>query len=125
MNAKELRIDNIVNHFYGDSWSAMPIHSEEIRWIEKDNDNKEKRYKPIPITIKWLEKFGFENTQLNAWKIRGLCTMELIDKLYPVDELMELIKPVKYVHSLQNLYFALTNTELKIKQHAALNKSNK
>jgi len=75
-------------------------------------------YEPIPLTEEWEVKFGFEQTseysiELN---ISGYC-LEVQFKwgnktFYNGAE----IKPLLYVHQLQNLYFSLTQTELEIKQ---------
>ena len=72
--------------------------------------------KPIPLTEEWLLKFGFERSGLYNVK----------DEVYVYDEYgltdtgfeyrfnYTQIK-LKYVHQLQNLYFALTGEELTFK----------
>jgi hypothetical protein len=74
--------------------------------------NETKDIEPIPLTEDWLERFGFEYSDLNGdsglWKIPpfqiyGKYNQFIYD--YELD--------VNYVHQLQNLYFALTGEELK------------
>lgn len=89
-----------------------------IKTIESKIDSKSFHFKPIPITEEWLLKFGFVQSQdidtifglklndfwyINEFQIRNNFNSILLD--------FEL----KYVHQLQNLYFALTGTHLKLK----------
>jgi hypothetical protein len=63
----------------------------------------------IPITEEWLKKLGFI-----GWDI-GNYTMILSNGNFM--EFGNIIaENINYVHQLQNLYFALTNEELKLKQ---------
>jgi len=92
--------------------------------------------KPIPLTEEWLEKFGFEwKSENKTWRIEyripfvddgkriaihvwedevmgiwGVTLWEVV----PIDDVTPTV--IKYVHQLQNLYFALTGQELTIKQ---------
>lgn len=92
-------------------------------------------YNPIPLTEDWLLRFGFEklpleknstymgNADLNfGYPILKLNKYEYLccnnadgDSGYLFLNRYRI--PCKYVHQLQNLYFALTNTELIIKNH--------
>lgn len=71
---------------------------------------------PIPITEEWLLKFGF----VKGGTIKGFA---LNGFLLFFNENMELFfryrknikRPIKYIHQLQNLYFAITGYELEIK----------
>ena len=71
--------------------------------------------KEIPLTEEWLLKARFERVG-NDW-------FEIGDHFYPVGFnndgeliIMDWDNPViKYVHQLQNLYFALTNQEIAFK----------
>jgi len=72
--------------------------------------------KPIPITAEWLLKFGF-----NPFYINGKLTHYRINSYFirydGQDFYFELGKgmiiEIRFVHQLQNLYFALTGKELK------------
>lgn len=71
---------------------------------------------PIPITEDLLKRFGFENATNGYWDSNDEF------RIYPdgkgVMYLGERIpcEDIRYVHQLQNLYFALTGEELKIKE---------
>ncbi len=67
--------------------------------------------KPIQLTEEWLLKFGFPESDLENGKI--LVVGESFDNVigYTIRALSPNVV-IKYVHQLQNLYFALTQTEL-------------
>ena len=78
--------------------------------------------KPIPLTIEWLMKFGFCWRQnYDSWvhpkDNKEETTIDLIISkgFYVCD--MDHNPEIKYVHQLQNLYFALTGEELLIKSN--------
>jgi len=102
---------------------------ESYSWFFKDN------YCGIPLTPEWLVRLGLEKFDDcdNDWRI-GLGTGDGVDlSIELIDEECCLvrrhtcdgefttgfdycyIKWTKHVHTLQNAYFALTNTELKLK----------
>ena len=74
--------------------------------------------KPIPLTEEWLVKFGFEKTMNGFYLSVGNQFVEYRDgEVYIGGEDscingMCFSLTVKYVHSLQNLIFALTGKEL-------------
>ena len=106
MKASELRIGNFYSQFGN-------VHETSCFTIETlTKASKQQLWcKPIPITEEWLLKFGFEGWDLDIY------TMNLITNNFCIlfDELEIVAKNIKYVHQLQNLYFALTNEELIIK----------
>lgn len=68
-------------------------------------------FKPLILTEEWLLKFGFEKKQgIMYWEKEGIEivyeTLAGFYRLYPR------VNPIKYVHQLQNLFFALTEEEL-------------
>ena len=87
------------------------------------------KIEPIPLTEEWLVKFGFDNRLLkkigdsdlylqgdnaDSLKEYGVyLSTDIGDGL--CSEPNTFIEGFFYVHQLQNLYFALTQTELKIK----------
>jgi hypothetical protein len=93
---------------------------------------------PIPLTEEWLIKFGFEKSidgfemskditirNNNGWVKEmvffqiddGLCGVSLRDIYDSGEKETYVIEiDIEYVHQLQNLYFALTNIELTIKE---------
>lgn len=71
---------------------------------------------PIPLTEDWFIKFGFENKSIYFVKDGEYRFTLAENKVYVQvgpDELGCFIRTIQYVHELQNLYFALTGTELK------------
>lgn len=87
-------------------------------------------YKPIPLTEDWLLKFGLTKQRYGRVSLSYLFDMGTLiydtdEKYwaYEVDTSHEggyecTIATCHYVHQLQNLYFALTGTELTIKETA-------
>ena len=89
-----------------------------IKTIESKIDSKSFHFKPIPITEEWLLKFGFfkynnayvlEKTNENIMNFKFSIWSDFTynSSEFPVE--------LKYAHQLQNLYFALTGTHLKLK----------
>ncbi len=107
MKANELRINNYLQDFGG--------NIAQVIYLTKDKIILES---PIPLTEEWLLKFGFKRQInqpyadyiLNDW---GICYEIDTNNYfwYDYDKL-----EIKYVHQLQNIYFALTGDELEIKQ---------
>ena len=132
MTAVELRIGNLVdlgnriakvieiNHL-----ACVVVDLEETQDTIEDYD----RTKPIPLTEEWLLKFGFEleHEFTNAYKLYTTKhPYDCSNITYSINEKMlrfsngenkgsTLIPHIKYVHQLQNLYFALTGEELTFK----------
>ena len=73
---------------------------------------------PIPLTEEWLLKFGFkEDGHYNSAKRwMGIFNQPLIqcNGYFTIPNYFS--TEIKYVHTLQNLYFALTCEELTIKE---------
>jgi len=134
MKANELRIGN---------WVYIPQTktNEQIGVIEENGRFLTKGYKtsyssiecsrPIPLTEEWLVRFGFEklrNFSNNAIKLdvfNYLCLDNGNDgskycavSIYDEDEnVCVYLHDIQHVHQLQNLYFALTGEELKLKDN--------
>ena len=123
MKANELRIGNYVYDTLG---KVNKIDLEAITYIVKETHNQ---VKPIPLTEEWLLKFDMKFTDgFSSSRKLYLNNYENdISKITysPKERLLRLsngdtkgtmlIPHVKYVHQLQNLYFALTGEELIIK----------
>ena len=108
-------------YFFDESWAKSQgereLTSEDFYWIlelDKDLDS----IKPIPLTEEWLVKFGFENGTTQDLKVITNATItkngmrEGVWNLYLGHNAIDV--NFKYVHQLQNLYFALTGNELQI-----------
>lgn len=130
IQANELRIGNLVIN-----------HLNEIHTIKPNNILAQYRfdvagehgYTPITITEEWLLKFGFEkqDNDIDVWyqiEIKDGYFLEYFKSMTYIslilrevnnvvgDSLFYLPNIPKFVHELQNLYFALTQTELKINE---------
>jgi len=116
MKAQELRIGNYVN-ISKEVCKMQLVNFVEIHYTEYFFEN----YEPIPLTEEWLMNFGFELINNDYWQSRSL-ELKLHwtvnkNKMIPEfnDKRLIVGYDFKHVHQLQNLYFALTNEELKIK----------
>lgn len=117
MKAQDLRIGNYVQ------FTTETIYKVDILY---DSYNGLEWWKPIPLTEEWLFKFGFvkygklhDSYKLNPFIVE----LGFLGNNYTFRKIMNknesvLLKELKYVHQLQNLYFELTGCEL----HGKLNK---
>jgi len=127
MEARELRIGNWiecseVDEFGNLVYKAYQVSVSDI-WNIRYNEIRKKEYETIPLTEEWLKDFGF------PWEIKFQANGNdefwgLFSECYPKEKgynlIMKrdkilLIPEIKYVHQLQNLYFALTGKELELK----------
>lgn len=141
INANELRIGNLVsNEFYEHFKTKIEVFSindkginleieDDIKWYEIVNRfiapeyTFEKLY-GIPLTEEWLLNFGFDEVYSSWYRIRydHTCNFIGFDISKTDDKSMEGLRyyenyvKIKYVHQLQNLFFALTGEELKLKE---------
>lgn len=123
MKASELRIGNLVENR---SSEIIKIDEYQIQFFELWHQKKYSEnppFKPISITEDWLLRFGFTvysndyltfpaNDRFDAEKINGqwviqICYGQFADSGSPLFD-------IKYIHQLQNLYYALTGEELTI-----------
>lgn len=122
IKASELRIGNYVEDAF-DIKNIRTIQIELNDFVAMANYNNSSHpnfYKPILITPKWLERMGFQRSKppspypyfyIEDFDIAiAKEGFELLGSEWPMG------KSFKYVHQLQNLYFALTGEELEIKQ---------
>lgn len=116
MEIKELRIGNNV-FFNGKVQEISSIHSDNTIRLKENKDSKchgcykVNRIKPIPLTEEVLLNCGFE--KIGEWFCKNDLNISIIhDKTtFGCNEEYE-IPNVKFLHTLQNLYFALTGEEL-------------
>ena len=92
-----------------------------IKTIESKIDSKSFHFKPIPLTEEWLLIFGFKkrkNRHLFHWENKIVISEykdEFENFFYPKTGYdIRFSNEIKYVHQLQNLYFALTGAELTV-----------
>ena len=129
MKSNDLRIGNIVKTENNtiDVFKLVSIGYDYVLLTDEYNDYDSliEELKPIPITEEWLLKLGFEYhafdknyviTTKDDWhnsikEIEG-------DWCYNNDSSdagCYFVRDVKYVHQLQNLYYAINEEELTIK----------
>jgi len=115
MKASELRIGNLVEIIQSKKCIYTTIEASCF------SVDVEKNYKPIPLTKDWLLKFGFEeNFKQYELQNYGLKVVKDVNSNVWIcyvgfpNQFNEICS-IKFVHELQNLYFALTGTELEIK----------
>jgi len=123
MKASELRIGN---------WIYIPQTktNERIGSIEENGRFTTIGYKssyssieclePIPLTEECLLKFGFEKNDNNQFILMEGSVDILFNKDlngWTCDGINFSINMTEHVHQLQNLYFALTGEELKLKEN--------
>lgn len=126
IDPRELRIGNLLEYEYQTvtvdviSDSGFAVSGDELYPVEENIED----VKPIPITPEWLERMGFKHTVAKGyggqdmWAGMGFITNGLVNfRGTPKHLHLEgyFNTQVKYVHQLQNLYFALTGKELEIK----------
>ena len=133
MEAKNFRIGNIIRPFTQDGYELeiRPLKASEFFMV----DNHPESTKPVELTKDWLIKFGFTDGNKcykNAYSFEVLKTDFYLrpsyqDGLYwgfnisdeKLDCELNDVKPLKYVHELQNLFFAITGTELELKHECS------
>lgn len=114
MDVRELRLGNLVEYdglpckvkLIEESGLAVLFEDGEDIWIDIW------QFCPIPITEKWLLKFGFEKGEFlkNCWDNDELSIS--LENGVVVFGLMNSVVEMRYVHQLQNLYYCLTGKEL-------------
>ncbi len=104
MKANELRIGNLLTF---DGYEA------EVTAIPEGEFYEDNKFQPIPLTEEWLVRFGFDKHYDNEFLLGNYSIRYglLYYNGYRCHEV-----GINSVHSLQNLYFALTDEELKTKQ---------
>jgi hypothetical protein len=138
LKAKELRLGNYVKRITLSPDSndireedVLVVNSATIRILENNevNDNyggmlsNYQGYsvyvQPIPLTEESLLKFGFKPLDNKNWylgKIKvWLGATGIYHQFTTPDDIDDVL--LKYVHQLQNLYFALRGEELTIEKH--------
>jgi hypothetical protein len=111
----ELRIGNWVYPFDDINLvDSKNILRDCIQVQPKDFENTT-HLEPIPLTEEWLERFGFENRNRDYFK--GSFCVQYADRIFDHNNIFFFgyngnSIEIKYVHQLQNLYFALTGEEL-------------
>ena len=126
MEAKELRIGNYYIDIDDKLTELSGYELYEMTIKENTESLGETEFRPIPLTEEWLVKFGFYYGDSVDYGYLWLkCKMgefyvrpSYLGGFYWGFDYNNEINGqnnIKHVHQLQNLYFALTNEELKLK----------
>lgn len=118
MKANDLRIGNIVKQGIIESIGSSLIQVSDTIY-------ESEVIEPIPITEKWLLKFGFyyqssdknyvvKSKQENNNSIKKIDGDWCYNNDYS-DASCYFVRELRYIHELQNLYYALNDEELTIK----------
>lgn len=139
IEAKELRIGNYVSEDYGGIYEVININSEGFDYLDlrKPTFKALGRYdfsgiKPIPLTEEILFKCGFKKKEDGWFGLKYFTDCELSAEVTDIQINLSSFrcgvadldnefhsyamtgKRIKYLHQLQNLYFALTGSELEV-----------
>lgn len=112
MKVNELRIENLVYDGFNAETIVCDITQTGINLNHGYSTISINELKPIPLTEEWLVKFGFvkhKTTDIYPTFAKQMFNWN--------DSILYIIgygfmNHIKHVHQLQNLYFALTQTEL-------------
>ena len=120
INANELRIGNWVEDF-GDGYGKVEaifgenVGSEDVLTTANTVPQPIETFSPIPLTPDILLACGIERTgnlALNLWWRIGDVYLKNLNDGFEIIINDFSISKLKNLHQLQNLYFALTGTEL-------------
>lgn len=121
------QLDNLINK--GDGYVIVKSIGYDVELVAYGCNIDFYAYneiEPIPLTKEWLLKLGFEksditgfdmcfiNNNINRYVIQKMCDKWTLFIRIDNDNL-ELLLGFDHVHQLQNLYYALTKEELKLK----------
>ena len=111
MKANELRIGNYVE-VLNTEIQVIDVMCDSIN--TKSHENMTFDYvEPIPLTEEWLKRFGVTK-DIDVWELTGVFWLQELEGgcfFLGCNSGWTGIE-IKYVHQLQNLYFALTGEEL-------------
>ena len=118
MKASELRIGNWVNFkdtpITNGNYKVMAM-TELLIIASNGGAGYPDEVSPIQLTEDWLLKFDFEYVGNDMYVLGSfLITRDETDNVFYFDIDNPFSTPIHYIHQLQNLYFALTNQELKL-----------
>ena len=112
MESHELMIGNCVLK----DGEKIIVSSYTFYNIEKDPES----YDPIPLTEEWLINFGFEKIkssykEADIYDFVNRIYFDMANQSLKFNGISFLSIIPEHVHTLQNLYFALTGQQLKLK----------
>ena len=122
LTANELRIGNLV--LFSDNSTIFEVTGIEIGGLYVKNQVEQTwieiyTFEPIPLTEEWLLRLGFDKLGIVYYIIKKVIEINYFNGIVGIDIRGQYVGTphIKYVHQLQNLYFALTGEELTIKSN--------
>lgn len=133
MKATDLRIGNIVEYYIEDSqtWERNIIDAQDLMVFEEKPDSFLKHHRPVLLSSERLSKmmyddfvsFGDEKYKCFLDSTKNMFISVLFDPFeedrfnvfleYSNNQVI-MLNPIKYLHELQNLVFALTGKEMEV-----------
>ena len=132
MKTTDLRLGNFISINFGNCDDGKIITVDGVSDCEIYNEEHGyspcNEFNPIPLTEQWLLDLGFNQNIETQWYIHfdNMCLTLYEDLPQYIVEIhdMEMDKSsiflmsIQYVHQLQNLFFALTQEELILKERS-------
>jgi len=119
IDVRELRIGNWVENYKKETVFIDKFSNRESYFTHDGDCYSISKSNPIPITEEWLKKLGFTlpNAHYLIWYKEGFGAFRILFDVHLKHWQVGLsggrvIRQVKYIHDLQNIYFALTEKEL-------------
>jgi hypothetical protein len=117
MKAEELRIGNCVNYFNDGEHSLIRILDWGYAHLNDASSIDYELLKPIPLTEEWLLKFGLNSSDYITLDKEECILIDIHQNTVWIGNKKAFQYAVgvyiKHLHQLQNLYYALTQKELK------------
>jgi hypothetical protein len=109
MKAEELRIGNWIKY----EGNEIQLTKQKFK-LSVFTLGLDELHEPIPLTKEWLIRFGFEyNYSFDLYSKSGFDIQLLENGIeFYIGEYGSYFTWIECIHSLQNLYFALTGQEL-------------
>jgi len=121
MEARELRLKNLITTDFHGIGEISAIGDQTILYSRNYNSINIDLIKPIPLTEEWLLKFGIKDYEI-ILDNESIIEISIHNSSFWIGGELACISKhgfqgnnLKYVHQLQNLYFALTQKELILK----------
>jgi len=110
---QDIRTGNLYEYYMEDEkkWEPTRLDWQDIQWCDTDNSYFNKLHRPIQIDESWLKRFEFKLYQDETWR-KGVLRLVGSGKYYLETSLSFNQSAIEYVHQLQNLYHAITGTEI-------------
>lgn len=125
IDVKQLRIGSIVANKHGFQFEVVGIFKDQILCDFKGNEGDVFEFKPsevfgVPLSDEWLvDKFGFiPSMECKEQLVLDKIVFQRYDdtqaRIWWRGRYLGICQRLEYVHQLQNLYYALTGTELEL-----------